>query len=254
MTSTFLQNLRKTQEARAAAGQPTEVKSVPDTPKTESLPVSAGTQPPDPSAPRPKTALGFILKRSVPVAPVPENRADVQAAPAGPAESIDSGTDQPSIVAQENGDSDEDHGPGPATADSAVAEREASGTVDGPANFQAKLDALDALCQQQAGITALNQDQARRFITEIMGDLKVNPESAGLVIDRDMHNIMLFVQAAAAQGDNKFVEVGVKREKKAVKAKMTAAMSDAFDELLGGASLESISSMNTNLVPTKVRK
>lgn len=92
-----------------------------------------------------------------------------------------------------------------------------------------------------------------------MSELKSSPEMSGLVIDRDLHNVMMFVQAARNQGEEKFVEVGVKRAKKETKKIAMSAMTDAFDDLLNSLgpttpSLENLANMDTSLVPTKLNR
>lgn len=63
------------------------------------------------------------------------------------------------------------------------------------AQIKADFDRLDLLIQQSNGINAFNLDDCRGIIMRTMPELKKNPMYDGLVLDRDVHNIMMFCVA-----------------------------------------------------------
>lgn len=109
----------------------------------------------------------------------------------------------------------------------AVVQGESAEVIDGPAGFQAKLDKLDSLVSKETGISQLSIDTARAYVRDIMLELRVYPEYDGILIDRDTHNIMAYVQASQLQVGNAFVVAKEKRVKAA--DKKAAAGNAAWD-------------------------
>lgn len=101
----------------------------------------------------------------------------------------------------------------------------------GPADFQMTLANLDTLIGEQTGISQLQIDMARKYISEIMITLKTHPEFEGILVDKDVHNVMLFVQSSMNMATAGFIE---KKEKKATTAakKQNAAHSGMTFEML----------------------
>lgn len=131
-----------------------------------------------------------------------------------------------------------------------------SAASNGPAGFQAKLDELDVLCRHEAGITEFTHDAVKKRVSELMIELKANPEMENLVIDRDVHNIMLYVQSASRMANKQFEQTAVtraKRENNSNKKSIAKAnMSDAFDQMFG--SLEALAELNTDGMPAVSKK
>lgn len=82
--------------------------------------------------------------------------------------------------------------------------------------FQEMLDTLDNLIVKESGINSFNIDLVRGFVRQIMTDLKTTPEYDAMLIDRDVHNVLAFIQHV--KNDAVTVKV-TKKEKKEVKAK-----------------------------------
>lgn len=111
-------------------------------------------------------------------------------------------------------------------------------TALGPQGFKARLDAFDAMIMAEAGINQQQLDAARNHVATIMVELKENPEYDGMLIDRDVHNIMLYVRASASFTKSEFVLVNEKKTKAAVK-KSNSKINTTFDlSLLTGIAME----------------
>lgn len=96
-----------------------------------------------------------------------------------------------------------------------------------PENFQDVLDTFDGLMKRDQGEIDFNLGHIRNYVQRIMTDLRTNPEYDGLIIDRDVHNIMAFLQRTKAQAE---ISIGSKVEKAAKKAaKQTGAKKFAMD-------------------------
>ena len=89
-----------------------------------------------------------------------------------------------------------------------------------PMDFKELLDSFDAAMVRDKGITDFNLDLSRAYVKRIMVDLKENPEFDGLMIDRDVHNIMTFIRAVHERARIGVVE---KKEKAATKTKKVPA-------------------------------
>lgn len=90
----------------------------------------------------------------------------------------------------------------------------------------------------------------------LMIDLQSNPEMENLIIDRDVHNIMAFIQSSAKAADSKFEVKAVKKEKTANNKSKTQAkaslFADAFADML--SDVDMLAGMNTDNIETKNRK
>lgn len=127
----------------------------------------------------------------------------------------------------------------------------------GPDGFKYKLDMLDALIQRDAGINGAMLGVVKGRIKDIVKELKEFPEYDGLIIDRDIHNIMLFMQQSVNQAKADFVQKDKKRTTKAIKA----AKFDFGESLANGPlalegptlDLDALSGLNLDDVKAKVR-
>ncbi len=145
----------------------------------------------------------------------------------------------------------------------------------GPAGFKTLLDSFDKLVGESLSISALDLDNARNYVASVMTELKTNPEMQSFVIDRDVHNIMKYVQASANIAGMNFVTKASARAKKESKAAAAANVSlEMFDDSidvaaqmaalkakrLGGKSastplsIQDLSSINTDDIAPKDRK
>lgn len=102
-------------------------------------------------------------------------------------------------------------------AEKAPATIEVEVPEDKPLSFKDRLDELDRLIQLDTGITAFTIDTVRSHVKQIMVDLKEQPELDSILIDRDVHNILLFIRtvkekAVIVREDTK--EKKVKKSKK----------------------------------------
>lgn len=99
-----------------------------------------------------------------------------------------------------------------------IPEAEQSTILRGPAGFKEKLDKLDNLIVAGAGITQTTLDTCRHYVADVMMELRKFPEYDSILIDRDVHNVMMFVQQSTSQASKDFAKKGEAREKKASKA------------------------------------
>jgi len=185
------------------------------------------------------------------------------AEPAGETSIFGGGSDSESTLGDEAGEalSSDDSNPeglGDAPVNAAtVVEGEAAGAADSGATladlFRARLAALDSLCQAESGITPLIHDTVKSHVKAIMVDLRENPEMRGLLLDKDMHNIMLFIQSSTQVQDAKVEKVAVKREKKAKTSAISGAFDDAFASLDAVPSLADLGNRSTDNIESKVR-
>lgn len=98
------------------------------------------------------------------------------------------------------------------------------------------LDDFDAMiAASNGGISELQIDGARKYVSEIMMELKQNPDYDSILIDRDVHNVMLFVRASRQYATASFV---TQKKKSAERAEKKAAKTGglSFDmSILTGA-------------------
>lgn len=114
-----------------------------------------------------------------------------------------------------------------------------------PKDFKAMLDHFDSLINKDTGIDQYNIDFCREYVKKIYLDLRQQPELEGLMIDRDVRNVIMFIRATKSRA----IEAGevkkVKAEKKA-KIKPSARFGNiggTFDMSLMVDSLEDFSNM-----------
>lgn len=102
-----------------------------------------------------------------------------------------------------------------------------------PKDFQEVLNRFDDMMQRDHGILQIDLVRCRDFVKKIMIDLKENPEYDGLIIDRDVHNIIKFQRMLKSQAEEAVVtktEKAAKRESKSkVKGGRFAVDMEAFD-------------------------
>lgn len=88
-----------------------------------------------------------------------------------------------------------------------------------PKDFQETLDRFDAMMQRDNEILAIDLTRCRDFVKHIMISLKENPEYDGLIIDRDVHNIIKFQRNLKAAAEATVVTKIDKAAKKSTKPK-----------------------------------
>lgn len=103
-----------------------------------------------------------------------------------------------------------------------------------PKDFQEVLNRFDDMMQRDHGILQIDLVRCRDFVKKIMIDLKENPEYDGLIIDRDVHNIIKFQRMLKSQAEEAVVVKTEKAAKRETKAKVKgagrfAADMDSFD-------------------------
>ena len=106
--------------------------------------------------------------------------------------------------------------------------------IEGPADFQRVLDAFDHLASTTLEFDELTIPGVRRYVMDIMVALKTNPEYDGILVARDVHNVMKFIRASKQITEAGFVVTAKKREKKEA-AKKNRAVFDM--DMLGDLSL-----------------
>lgn len=135
----------------------------------------------------------------------------------------------------------------------AVAESE----VTGPVGFKAKLDAYDAMVGHLTKIDPVLHGVVKASVKSIMVDLIQSPEMRELIIDRDIHNIMLFVQSSTATADSHFESVAKKRVTKQANSAQKTQFGAGLDALLGGGlgtSLDKLTGSDVSNIPTKLSR
>lgn len=131
----------------------------------------------------------------------------------------------------------------------------------GPEGFQFHLDRLDALIQRDGGITALTQDSIKGKIKDIFTELNQFPEYDGLIIDRDVHNIMRFMQhslSAVQVATEKKVATRTKKAEEKAKPKFNFDLSGMDGMLIGATAapktIESLGTLDVDAIETKFRR
>lgn len=119
--------------------------------------------------------------------------------------------------------------------------------------FKLRLASLAELCETESGITSLVHDSVKAHVAGIMIDLRDNPEMRGLLLDRDMHNLMMFIQSSTTVQQNKVEKTQTKRAMTQKKAALASAFDTGFDMLDNVPSLSSVGNMSTDNIETKVR-
>lgn len=169
--------------------------------------------------------LGKLILNAQPAkpaepAPISESPAESPAptaAPAGPKPGIRLGGFKLAAPAAAPDNVADGSGAGDSTevAESAIAR----GTPEG---FQALLDRLDGLIIEGQGVSVLTLDTARHYVKDIYTELAQFPEFDPIFKDRDMHNVMSFVQRSTIQAKEVVAKKQVKAETRAAKKIETA--------------------------------
>lgn len=262
--SNFLQQLREQQMKRmnqdATSSESQPVPAVPVA-ESESIPGTAsvhtdGAIPAEsPSAPAPQAQApgnSFLARLArTSGAPAPSSSNDSESVPAGATGFDLSGGEDDSVDTDRN-DSD-GLGDAPVNAATVVEAGSDAGSTSVADLFKLRLAALDELCQTESGITPLIHDTVKSHVRAIMVDLRENPEMRGLLLDQDMHNIMMFIQSSTTIQDTKIEKVAVKREKTKKTAQISASFDDAFAMIDNVPSLESLGNKSTDNIQAKVR-
>lgn len=102
-----------------------------------------------------------------------------------------------------------------------------------PENFQEMLDKFDKLMIRDQGVNDLNVGHFRDYVKRIFVELKENPEYDGLIIDRDVHNVIKFMRAVKGQAQ----ELAVEKKTKAAKTQANKAKSNRFAAIAGNLDL-----------------
>lgn len=151
------------------------------------------------------------------------------------------------------------------TASTDIVERDASESKGeqptGPAGFRAKLDAFDSLVGHLTAIDPIMHSVVKGHVKSLMLDLNASPEMRELLLDKDVHNIMVFVQSATAKADVHFESVATKRIAKEAKGKNEnkASIGAALDDLLLSfgkpkpKDVNSLANLNTDAIKSKER-
>lgn len=90
-----------------------------------------------------------------------------------------------------------------------------------PVDFKELLDRFDTLLKRDTGINDFNIDMIRAYVKRIMMDLREHPEYDGLVIDRDVRNVIAFIRSTK----EKAIEAASEKKEKSEKKKANAGKS-----------------------------
>jgi hypothetical protein len=141
-----------------------------------------------------------------------------------------------------------------------------------PEGMRAKLDRLDRLIIAGSGVDQTSIDTARNYVQDIMIELKTHPEYSGVLVDKDVHNVMSFVRASMNLAQKTFTEVANKRTAKEMKPKKTntkfdftglgdpsleaPAVSKATKQLnqVANAGLDAFANLNVDSIVSKIKK
>lgn len=96
-----------------------------------------------------------------------------------------------------------------------------------PKDFQELLNRFDAVLARDSGIDDFNIDLCRNYVRRIYTDLQNQPELDGLLIDRDVANVIHFIRATKAKAMEVGLEKQTKSENKKAKAKPKNRFGDA---------------------------
>lgn len=120
-----------------------------------------------------------------------------------------------------------------------------------PEDFQQKLDFFDELMSRDQGSLDFNLNRARDFVKKIMIELKENPEYDGMIIARDVHNIIAFQRRLKDAAQATISTKVEKAAKKAAKPKGADRFSLDLDSIDLGAkppkSLQDLSNLDIEL-------
>lgn len=99
---------------------------------------------------------------------------------------------------------------------------------EAPIDFQDLLNRFDSLLERDNGVSMMNIDLCRSYVKRIMVDLKEHPEYDGLIIDRDVHNVIKFIRSIKESAAQTVIEKKAKAEKTAA---TKAAKKNRFGDL-----------------------
>lgn len=98
-----------------------------------------------------------------------------------------------------------------------------------PEKFEDVLTRFDELLTRDQGVNDLNIGHLRDYVKRIFNDLTTNPEYDGLVIDRDVHNVIKWIRAVKTQA----TELAVDKKTKAAKAEVNKTKKNRFAAISG---------------------
>lgn len=98
-----------------------------------------------------------------------------------------------------------------------------------PEKFEDVLKKFDELMIRDQGVNDLNVGHLRDYVKRIFVDLKENPEYDGLIVDRDVHNVIKFMRAVKGQAQ----ELAVDKKAKAAKKEASSAKKNRFAAIAG---------------------
>jgi hypothetical protein len=97
-----------------------------------------------------------------------------------------------------------------------------------PTDIKELCQRFDDMIVRDGGIGLINIDLGRAYVKKIMVMLKENPEFDGMIIDRDVHNVMAFVRKTREAAID---TINVKVEKATKAAKNKAAKTGRFGSI-----------------------
>lgn len=102
-----------------------------------------------------------------------------------------------------------------------------------PKDFRELLDSFDKFFAADTGISEFNLQPARDFVERIFQDLRVDPSLDGLMLDKDVANVIEWVRKVKGEA----LAAGVNKKEKAQKAKEKTKPKDRFGELGGSLNM-----------------
>lgn len=87
-----------------------------------------------------------------------------------------------------------------------------------PSLFKQNLDQLDELIKAEHGLSAFNIDMVRGYVKQIMVDLQMQPDLDAILIDRDVHNVLMFIRHVKDQAVESRTATATKKATKVAKA------------------------------------
>lgn len=105
--------------------------------------------------------------------------------------------------------------------------------ANGPMGFQDRLDKIDLIMSQRAGITDFNYGVVRQHVKVIMVEMKENPELDSMFADRDAHNFMRFIRHTSQYGKQELAATAERKEKKLKKPRVTRVNTDKMNAMFG---------------------
>ena len=112
-----------------------------------------------------------------------------------------------------------------------------------PENFKEVLDRFDELLIRDQGVNDMNVMHLRDYVQRIFVDLANNPEYDGLLIDRDVHNVIKYMRAVKGQAQ----ELAVEKQAKAAKSSANRGKKNKFAEIGKGLDFNALPKSITEL-------